>query len=290
MRAITSANSAGSRRCASVLHGGDEFRPDEAGRDAALVVDTVGSGEHVAQRRARRNRPIPHDIETAPADLHGAVRAGHGVADQFLAVRKAEVKRREAARDEVRGRMALLQHAAPGQIADVARLNVGSERPANHGAHPVRADQQIALDPGAVVQDRDGAVAVLLDPGHVAPGAKMPRRKGIAEQVVKERPRRAVLVVGMGGKRGARTVVGGTLGDADADIGTNRDAGPPERGEQRALRHDPCATRLQALPGPLEDLDLPPLANEHVTGEHSGHRTANDNRLRHRSTLTNRQR
>src|SRR5438046_1080518 len=89
----------------------------------------------------------------------------------------------------------------------------------------------------------------------------------------------------MSGKSHACAIIGDTLGDADTDIRTNRHAGAPKRGKQRALRHDPGSAPLQSFSGPLEDLDCPSLTNEHVAREHPRHRAPDDNRLFHRPSL-----
>lgn len=145
----------------------------------------VGSGEHVPQLGSRRNGPVPHDIESPLADIDGAVRAGHRIADQFLAFRKAEVQGREAALDELRRGMALLKHASPGEIADVFRLHFRKQRPSNHGPHSVRANEQVAFEGRAVIKDGDSAIAVLHDLLYIAARMKVLHRKGIAQHVVK---------------------------------------------------------------------------------------------------------
>jgi hypothetical protein len=89
----------------------------------------------------------------------------------------------------------------------------------------------------------------------------------------------------MGGKRSACSIIGHALDQANADVRTNRYAGALQRGKQRTLRHDTSSPRLQTLLGPLENVDSPSLPNEHVAGEHAGHRAADDNGLFHRPSL-----
>ena len=84
-----------------LLHGLDEFGPDKAWGNARLVVHAVGSGEHVRSSAPGATGPVPHDIEAPLADVDGAIGAGHGIADQFLAFRKSEIERGEAAFDEL---------------------------------------------------------------------------------------------------------------------------------------------------------------------------------------------
>ena len=123
------------------------------------------------------------------------VRAGHGIADQFLAFRKAEIQRREAAFDELRLGVALLEHAAPGEIADVSRLRpretaLGEPRTAFRPRQSAGHLRTSSRHRGSRWRDRCPA-----RPRHIAPGVKMLRREGVAEEVVKQGPRRAVLVV-----------------------------------------------------------------------------------------------
>ena len=90
------------------------------------------------------------------------------------------------------------------------------------------------------------------------------------------------MFVRMRSKSHACAIIGHALDQPDPDIGTNRHASTPKRGKQGALGHDAGSARLQALFGPLEDLDRPSLTNEHVAREHSCHRAPDDNRLLHR--------
>ena len=90
---------------------------------------------------------------------------------------------------------------------------------------------------------------------------KVLRGEGIAEEVVKQGPRRAVLVVWMRSKSHTGAIIGHALDQSDTDIGTNRHAGMPKRGKQRALRHDASSARLQTLFGPLKD-SRPPILDE----------------------------
>ena len=66
--------------------------------------------------------------------------------------------------------MALLEHATPGEIAHVSRLHLGKQRLANHRPHSVRANQQVAFDLRSVTEDRNGAITILHDLGHVPSG------------------------------------------------------------------------------------------------------------------------
>jgi hypothetical protein len=89
---------------------------------------------------------------------------------------------------------------------------------------------------------------------------KMLRRERVAEEVVEQGPRCAVLVVVMGRKGISGAIVGHALRDANADVGANGHASAFERGQQGTLGHDAGAARLQTLPGALQDRDVPSLA------------------------------
>src|SRR4051812_27477407 len=96
-----------------LFHGRDQFGPDKARRNSRPVVDPIGSREHVAQISTWRDWAIPHDIESPMTGVHGPVGTGDGVADQFLALWKAEIQGCEAAFHECRRRLAFVQHPTP---------------------------------------------------------------------------------------------------------------------------------------------------------------------------------
>ena len=86
-------------------------------------------------------------------------------------------------------------------------MNLGERRGANRRPHPIGADQQMAFEPRSVIEDRNRAVLVLGNRGHISPGVEVPGGEGFAEEVVEQRPRRAVLVVRVRGKGNAGPIV-----------------------------------------------------------------------------------
>src|SRR5262245_54668494 len=116
--------------------------------------------------------------------------------------------------------------------------------PASLNAATSASTEQISFICLAVIGDRDGAFLVLRNDFHVAAGTNVTRRQCIAQQIVDQRPGRAVLVVLTCGKGGAGAIVRDTFCYPDADVWIDGDTGTPQRDEQRTLRHNPSAAGL----------------------------------------------
>ena len=96
------------------------------------------------------DRPVPDDIVGAPPDRGVVVAARHRIADELLALGQAEGVEVDHLAPQLRRHVGFVDRRAPGDVAGIARLDVGQKLRAHRGADAVGADQKIAAFAAAV--------------------------------------------------------------------------------------------------------------------------------------------
>jgi len=90
----------------------------------------------------------------------------------------------EHSRAKLFGHVVLFRHAAPRDVARIARLEVGHELLANGGIDAVRSDQQIALDARPIREDGRDFARVRLEPLELHSGVVKFRGKRVPKRVI----------------------------------------------------------------------------------------------------------
>ena len=177
----------------------------------------------------------------------------------------------------VRRQFRLVHQTAPRDIADIGRLNVGSEPGADGREDAVGADQQIAFFGRAVAEMGRDRRFSFLDAVEVPALMVAGVRQSGAEQAVEVTPGGQDLPERQFADDRAVPAEDAPARNRDADLRRLAvDAGALQHVEQFRVGHDAGAPAGQLGADPLEDVGLPAGAAEQECREKAGHGAADD--------------
>src|SRR5438552_6676507 len=229
----------------------------------ALATDV---GAEVAQL-VLGGRAIPDVVPVA---------SRHEIAQHHLARRQHEVVAVAERLPQPVGQLAVLDEAAPRDVAGIPRLGIRDELRAYARAQAVGADQEIGACLRAVVETRDDFGALLREAAEIAPSMVMPGANAFFQRAINACPVRHDLVDALRVHGVAVAIEADALGHADAEPVVDLDAEPAQRIEQRAVRADSRAARRELVGDALVDVDLPAELLQEAGGEQAAERAADD--------------